>query len=187
MRPFRDDALSPPPPPPTAGGGGPEDPSSAEDHAHWDAAEEASELLREQRFKEALVELRGVLEKDARNPYALYFLGISLYETGRLEPARDAYRACVRVAPRHLGARVGLAHVLRALGDYRGALQEGMQALSVAPGDADALYAVGMAYYGRGDETAARRFFHAFLEASPEYESAEEVKLLLEQMGERPS
>jgi len=162
-------------------------PTDAADRAHWDAVEEVSELLHEERFHEALVELKAVLEKDGKNPYAFYFLGIALFETGNLEPARDAYRACLRLAPRHLGARVALAHVLRATGDVRGAIKEGTEALSQAPGDADALYAVGMAHHARGDTAAASRFFHAFLEAGPEYESSEEVKGLLLEMGERPS
>ncbi len=144
-------------------------------------------MLHEERFREALAVLRDVLVADAKNPYALYFLGVALYESGELVPARDAYRACLRVAPRHLGARVALVHVLRALGDLRGAIDEGTTALEQAPGDADALYAVGMAYFTRGDLAAARRFFHAFLEARPEYETSEEVKQLLEQMGDRPS
>ena len=83
------------------------------DAAHWAAVEEATELLHEERFREAMVELRGVLEEDPKNPYAYYFLGIAFFEVGELEPARDAYAACVKLAPGHLGARVALCHVLR--------------------------------------------------------------------------
>src|SRR5436309_1204606 len=83
--------------------------------AKWDAVVEATELLHEERFHEALVELRSVLRSDPQNHYAFYFLGVALYESGELEAARDAYRACLRLAPQHLGARVGLTHVLRAL------------------------------------------------------------------------
>ncbi len=157
------------------------------DRAHWEAVEEVSELLHEERYRESLDELRTILQADPTNPYAFFFLGIALYESGQLEPARDAYRACVRMAPGHLGARIALSHVLRALGDLRGAIKEGGAALEQAPGDADALYAVGMAYHGRGDEVAARRFFHAFLEAGPDFDLAEEVKMILVDMGERPS
>lgn len=166
-----------------------EPPPSAEarDRAHWDAVEEVSELVHEQRFREALVLLSEILRKDARNPYALHFLGVALYESGQLEPARDAYRACLKVAPAHLGARVALTHVLLALGDVRGAVQEGSAALEQAPDDAEVLYALGMAHVARGDEAAARRFLHAFLEAGPERQLAEEVTVLLERMGERPS
>jgi tetratricopeptide (TPR) repeat protein len=175
MRPFDDT-------PPTS-----QEPRDLQDHAHWDAVEEANELLHEERFHDAMVALRDILRADATNPYAFYFLGIALYESGELEPARDAYRAALRLAPKHLGARVALTHVLRALGDLREAIKEGMIALSNSPGDADVLYAVGMAYLARGDDAAARRFLEAFLQAGPEFESSEEVKALLDQMGGRAS
>jgi tetratricopeptide (TPR) repeat protein len=157
------------------------------DAAQWDAVEEASELLHEERFKDALLVLRDVLKADATNPYAFYFLGIALYESGELEAARDAYRACLKFAPKHLGARVALTHVLRALGDFRASIQEGMIALTNAPGHADVLYAIGMAHLARGDDSAARRFLEAFLQAGPEFESSEEVKELLGRLGGRPS
>jgi len=129
--------------------------TDARDNAHWDAVDESAELLHEERFQEAMVALRDVLRADAHNPYAYYFLGIALYETGQLEAARDAYRACVKVAPAHLGARVALVHVLRALGDLRGAIQEGSVALAQAPGDGDVLHALGLAHLARGDNAAA--------------------------------
>jgi tetratricopeptide (TPR) repeat protein len=154
----------------------------AADHAHWDAVEEAAELLNDQRFHEALVALRDVIKRDSANPYAYYFLGMALYESGELEAARDAYRACLKVAPKHLGARVALCHVLRSLGDLRESVREGMQALAQAPGDADALHAVGLAYLARGDHAAARRYLEAFLEARPEFESAVEVRAILDAM-----
>jgi tetratricopeptide (TPR) repeat protein len=152
------------------------------DKDHWSAVEEATELLHEERFREALVELRRVLEADPRNPYAYYFLGIAFFEVGEIEPARDAYASCLRVAPAHLGARVALCHVLRMLGDVRGAIREGMAALSRAPGDADALYAVGLAYHARGDEAAAKKYLEAFLATGPQFEVAVETRALLAAM-----
>lgn len=159
-----------------------EEQEKALDHARWDAVEEATELLHEERYHEALMQLRAALEKDPRNPYAYYFTAIALFESGELEPARDAYRACLHIAPTHLGARVALCHVLRMQGDLREAIREGMQALSQAPGDADALHAVGLAYYARGDEAAAKKYLEAFLAAGPEFEAAEEVKAMLDAM-----
>ena len=153
------------------------------DAAQWDAVEEATELLHEERFREALVELHGVLKHDPKNAYAYYFLGIALYESGELEPARDAYQACVRLAPRHLGARVALSHVRRKLGDLKGAIREGAEALEQEPGDGDALYAVGLAYLARGDSVAARKYLSAFLEAQPEFEVATEVRAILDALA----
>jgi len=164
-------------------------PEDAKDHAHWDAVEEATEMLHEERFHEALLFLRDVIRADGTNPYAFFFLGVALFETGEIEAARDAYRACLKIAPLHLGARVSLSHVLRQLGDLREAIKEGSLALSQAPADADALYAVGMAYYARGDLAAAKKYFLAFLDAKPEFEIATEVRALLGQIdaGDAPS
>jgi len=159
------------------------------DHAHWSAVEEATELLHEERYREALVELRRVLEDDPRNPYGFYFLGMAFFELGELEPARDAYGAAVKLAPKHLGARVALSHVLRQLGDVRGAIKEAMAALSLAPNDGDALYAVGLAHHARGDVAAARKYLEAFLATSPEFEVATETRGMLSEIkgGARPS
>lgn len=159
-----------------------------EDKAYWDAVEEATELLHEERFREALVALREVVKKAPKNPYAYYFMGIGLYEVGELEAARDAYRACLNVAPAHLGARVALSHVLRQLGDAKEAIKEGSKALSQSPGDPEALHAVGLAYLERGDDAAARKYLEAFLATKPELEVAVEVRAILAQLAqEAPS
>jgi Flp pilus assembly protein TadD len=149
------------------------------DAANWAAVEEATELLHEERFREAMVELRAVLRKDPTNPYAFYFLGIAFFEVGEIEPARDAYTACVTLSPGHLGARVALCHVLRIGGDVRGALREGMAALERAPADPDALHALGLAYHARGDDVLARRYLEAYLDTHPEFEVAVETRALL--------
>lgn len=150
-----------------------------DDKAYWDAVEEATELLHEERFRDALAVLRDVIRESPQNPYAYYFLGIGLYEVGEVEAARDAYRACLRLAPEHLGARVALSHVLRQLGDAKEAIKEGTRALSQAPGDGEALHAVGLAYLERGDESAAKKYLEAFLDTRPELEVAVEVRAIL--------
>ncbi len=157
-----------------------------DDREHWSAVEEATELLHEERYREALVELRRVLGEDPKNPYAFYFLGVAFFEIGELEPARDAYAASIKLSPKYLGARVALSHVLRQLGDVRGAIREGMAALSIAPGDGDALHAVALAHHARGDVAAARKYFEAFLATNPEFEVAVEVRGLLAEMDLGP-
>ena len=156
-----------------------------DDKAYWDAVEEATELLHEERYRDALAELRDVIRKAPSNPYAYYFLGIGLYEVGELEASRDAYRACLRLAPEHLGARVALSHVLRQLGDAKEAIKEAAHALSLAPGDGEALHAVGLAYLERGDDTAAKKYLEAFLDTRPELEVAAEVQAIVATLEER--
>ncbi|HTB75164.1 MAG TPA: tetratricopeptide repeat protein [Polyangiaceae bacterium] len=156
------------------------------DGIRWAAVEEATELLHEERFREALVELRRVLQEDPKNPYAYYFLGIGLFEVGEVEASRDAYTASLKLAPTHLGARVALVHVLRMTGDSRGAIREGLTALSQAPGDPDALHAIGLAYHARGDEPAAVKYLEAFLETNPELEVALETRAIVAALKGEP-
>jgi Flp pilus assembly protein TadD len=160
-----------------------------DDAARWAAVEEATELLHEERFREAMVELRNVLTRDPKNAYAFYFLGIAFFEIGEVESARDAYAACLKLAPGHLGARVALAHVLRILGDTKGAIREGMAALERAPRDPDALHAVGLAYQARGEDAPARKYLEAFLGTHPEFEVDLETRALLETLpgGNKPA
>jgi tetratricopeptide (TPR) repeat protein len=153
------------------------------DAKHWEAVEEATELLQEERYPDALYALRDVIQGDPSNAYAFYYLGVALFETAQLEPARDAFRAALRLAPGHLGARVALANVLRMLGDLRGAIREGEEALRRHPGDGDAMHALGLAHAGRGDREAARRYLEAFLSTKPELEAALEARTKLEQLG----
>lgn len=152
------------------------------DAAHWEAVEEAAELLHEERFREALEILRDIAKADPTNPYAFFFMGQALYEVGEMEPARDAYRAALSLAPGHLGARIALTHVERKLGRHREAIKEGLVALEQAPTDGDALYALGLAYAARGDEAAARKYLEAYLRAKPELETRLEVEAILENM-----
>ena len=153
-----------------------------QDKKHWEAVEEATELLHEERYREALELLRDIAKADPENPYAFFFSGQALYEVGEMEPARDAYRAALRLAPKHLGARIALSHVLRKTGELRDAIKEGLIALEQAPADNDALYAVGLAYLAKGEKTAARRYFEAFLKSKPELETRMEVEGLIQAM-----
>jgi tetratricopeptide (TPR) repeat protein len=156
--------------------------SAADDRADWDAVEQATELMQEGHFKEALYLLRDVVREKPRNPYAYYFTGVALFETGQIEASRDALRAALRITPDYLGAHVALAQTLRILGDLRGAIHEAEQALRKHPGDADALYAAGLAHAARGDREAAKRHLDAFLTTNPELEAASEARAVLENL-----
>lgn len=157
------------------------------DAAHWEAVEEASELLHEERFQDALYALRDVAKADPTNPYAFHFMGVALFELGEVEPARDAYRAALRLAPDYLGSRVALSHVLRMLGDLRGAAREAREALERHPGDGDAMHAAGLALAGEGRDDEAERHLEAFLATNPEFEIATEVRGVLAMLRRKGS
>ncbi len=155
----------------------------AEDASHWDAVEEATELMNEARFVEALIALREVLKHHPRNVYAYNFLGGALFETGQFEASRDAYRATLRLRPGYLGARVSLSHVLRKLGDINGALSQANEALRQYPRDGDALYAAALANAAQGNRKAAKKQLEGFLTTNPEYEAQLEVQQILGMLG----
>jgi tetratricopeptide (TPR) repeat protein len=159
-----------------------EEAEHAAQHANareWEDVEDAVELLHDEQFQEALYALRDVIKKNPKNAYAYYFLGVALFETAQAEPARDAYRAALKLSPDYLGARVSLSHVLRMLGDLRGAIAEAEEALKRVPSDGDALHAAGLAHAARGDNAAARRYLNAFLASNPEFEAATEARSIL--------
>jgi tetratricopeptide (TPR) repeat protein len=155
----------------------------AEDAAHWDAVEEATELMNEGRFVEALVALRNVIKSNPRNVYAYNYLGNALFEMGEFEASRDAYRAAIHVRPGYLGARVSLSHVLLKLGDVRGALSHANEALRQVPGNGDALYAAALANAARGNRKTAKKQLEGFLSTSPEWETRVEVEQILGMLG----
>jgi tetratricopeptide (TPR) repeat protein len=154
------------------------------DAEHWQAVEEATELLLEGHHERALGLLREAIEADATNPYAYFYVGTTLYELGRMEAARDAFRAAVRVAPSYLAARTGLSHALRKLGDARGAAAEALEALGRFPEDGDALYAAGLAFAERGDRRRARNYFERYLATGPDAESLMEAQQILAMLAE---
>ncbi len=154
-----------------------------QDAQHWDAVEEATELMQEGRFIEALIELRRVIKEDRTNPYGYHFLGAALFETNEYAAARDAYWAALTLAPGYMGSRVGLSNTLRLLGDVDGALKQAQIVLRKLPNDADALHAAGLAEAARGDHERARKHLHQFLTTKPEYEAQIEVSKILESLG----
>ena len=157
--------------------------SPVRDAAHWDAVEEAAELLQEARYPEAMIALRGVIKADPMNPYAYNYLGVAFFEIENLEAARDAYRAAIRVQPDYLGARVSLSNVLRLMGHPGEALREANEALRRFPKDGEALHAAGLANAAKGNRREAKKQLQGYLGQGPELEAQHEVRQILEMLG----
>src|SRR4051812_7632837 len=92
------------------------------DIEYWSRVEEATELLQENSYPEALLELRNVIKEQPNNPYGYHYLGVAFFETKNMVAARDAFRAALKLQPNYLGARVALSNTLRTLGEPREAL-----------------------------------------------------------------
>lgn len=155
----------------------------ARDARQWDAVTEASELLVERDFEAALLELKRVTLDDPNNAYAYNLLGTAFWELKQLEPARDAFRAAVLLAPTFLGARTALAQALRRLGDFEAAEREARMALRQEPADGDAHMVLGLIHASRGERRQAKQHLAAFLAAKPEVEAQMEAQGVLEMLA----
>ena len=154
--------------------------TTATTRAHWTAVEEATELLHEERFREALVELRGVLESRSEQPVRVLLprrrvlrgrrdRGSPRRVRGVPQARADAPGCARRPEPR-------AAHPRRRPRRHpRGAWPR----CRATPGDPDALHAVGLAYHARGDDAAARKYLEAYLATHPEFEVEVETRALL--------
>lgn len=163
-------------------------PTDPVDAKHWEEVEGAVELIHDQQIVEAIYALRDVVKTSPRNPYAFHWLGVALFESSELEAARDAYRAALALAPQYIGARIHLSHVLRMLGDVRGALEQAELARRQTPDDPDVWHALGLAHAQRGDKEAARRWLELYLsKGSPEVEVQMEVRGILNRLGPAPT
>ncbi len=92
------------------------------------------QLRREQdRFAEALECFDRVLVLEPDQPQAHFHRAATLARASFTHEAIAAYRECLASRPSHLGALLGLGHVLNAVGDYEGAVASYVACVDAAP------------------------------------------------------
>jgi Flp pilus assembly protein TadD len=171
--------------PPGSAGKPPRSPHREErESKQWDAVEEGVGLLEDRQFEAGLLELKKVVESDPNNAYAYNLIGKALWELGKIEPARDAFKASVLLSPNFLGARVALSHAQRRLGEASLAEREARIALTRFPDDGEAYHALGLALAAQGERQEARECLNRFLATKPEFEIATEVRGVLAMLDE---
>ncbi len=80
-------------------------------------------LLKEQdRYAEALECFDRALTLDAASPQAHFLRASTLAPAAFTHEAIDAYRRCLQLRPGHIGALIGLGHLLKAIGRYEEAV-----------------------------------------------------------------
>ncbi|MFT3921436.1 MAG: tetratricopeptide repeat protein [Myxococcales bacterium] len=149
------------------------------DTAHWEAAEEGAELIREGELNAAIHELSELIQRDPKNPYGFHFLGSAFFESKEFAKALKAYLSAVELKPDYVGALMGAGWSLHSLGRYRDALRVGRQVLLKSKDDPDALHLMGLCHYSMGDAAAALGYLTRFLATQPEIEVALEVEGLI--------
>jgi tetratricopeptide (TPR) repeat protein len=152
---------------------------------HWDAAQEAAELVSEGEYERALAMLVDLLRAEPDNEYAYYYLGAAHYELEHYDRSLAAYVKALELVPTYLGAMVHAGHSLRMLGRYPEAIRMARQVLARASNDPDALFLIGASSFARGDDAQAQAFLERFLQTNPELEVATEVEGMLQLMRAR--
>jgi tetratricopeptide (TPR) repeat protein len=85
------------------------------------------------RFEEALALLDRALALDPAQPQTHFLRAGTLARASFTEDSIAAYRRCLELQPRHLGALLGLGHVLKAVGDYKAAVESYEACIREAP------------------------------------------------------
>jgi tetratricopeptide (TPR) repeat protein len=85
------------------------------------------------RYGEALGCFDRALALDAAQPQTLYLRAATLARASFTREAIEEYRRCLALRPTHIGALLGLGHVLNAVGDYEGAVASYAACIREAP------------------------------------------------------
>jgi tetratricopeptide (TPR) repeat protein len=153
---------------------------NATDHsAHWDAVEEAVELLHDGQVDEALPLLRAALERDPGNVYAHFHLGTALAAQGKPGPALAALAEAVRREPSYLGAVVARGWCLHELGRFEEAVQAGAAALALQADDPDALHLMALSHAELRQPREAIACLQRYLKSNLTVEARYEADALL--------
>ena len=73
--------------------------------------EDASVLMKNERYDDAVDTYRKILEKQPENSYALYNMGVAYYKTERLEEALTVLKKSIEINPQDIMTRFQLAAV----------------------------------------------------------------------------
>lgn len=138
--------------------------------------ERGLELIRQDRYEEAIQPLKLALSKDEKSPSILYALGYTSMELGKKEIALDYYSRCSQCAPAEsylvVESLVGKAVVLHSMQRYQRAIENYDQALRLSPLNAKIYFNRGCAYGELNDYSKATTDFQRVLSLDSDYDGA---------------
>lgn len=128
--------------------------------------ESAERMFVRGRFADAERLLEGVLAQNARNTYALEYLGHAQMRLGKLEAARSSLEAALQHGPERSSILRALGFVLDRLGDKPGALARLTRSAELDPSELETLRWLLQLAVESGDEAAQARWREALSRAN---------------------
>lgn len=146
--------------------------------------QQAVDLHRAGKLREAERAYRAVLAAQPRQPDALSLLGVVLEALGKPEEAVRHIRKAVAIDPKAALFRLHLGNALQAAGDVKNAADEFRAAVRLQPQLAEAQYNLGNALRLLDDEAGAIAAYRVCLAQAPQaHEAAVNLALLVSAQG----
>jgi len=143
-----------------------------------------AQYLKLKRIDEAEAHFRNVLERDPKNLYATFNLGLGRIERRDYVGAIVQLQLAIAIDSSWPTAHLWLGFAMLEIGDLPSAERELNKALVMGGADCVAAhYHLARAYILRGDNNEASRAIKAYLEESPRGEYAKEARELAKKLG----
>jgi tetratricopeptide (TPR) repeat protein len=134
---------------------------------------------------QAVETYRRVLELAPDWVEAHINLGVALYQMGRADEARAAFRSAVQLDPANGISLYNLGCVLEEQGEIEEAISHLRRAARLMPGHADVHFNLALAYEKRGTRKLAREQWILYLRHAPSGQWADEARAHLKQYSAR--
>ena len=128
--------------------------------AGWTHQQAGEHQLAEQHY-------RSVLEDASTDPLGWCYLGMVLYDQGRLDESSEAYRAAIANQPNFPVAYYNLSNTLKAAGDRQAAREACRQALELKPDYVSALSGLASLLMDDGEVDQASELLNRALQLAP--------------------
>ena len=147
---------------------------------------QGSDLLKAKDFAGSAAALKKALEIDPTNGSAALYLGMALASSGDVAGATEAYKtAAANGQEKSASKQLGNLYLKLASGalknkDYKGAMEQAVEATKYAPDNATAYKIAGTAAAQQKQYKDAAKFFEEYLKADPTAKDAETINANIE-------
>jgi tetratricopeptide (TPR) repeat protein len=139
------------------------------------AIKSASEKIRAGDFDGALTGLKGVLDKNPKDPNALYLSGVAHLKKGLVEQAAGELLQVTELSPKFAPAHYQLGVCRQQMRDFEKALESYQKAMELDPANPDSPYNSGFILFGLNRVDEALPFFEKCLALRPDDPGALEM------------